>query len=323
MELRHLRYFAAAAGQLSFTRAAASLRVAQPSLSVQIRNLEEEVGTRLIDRDRNHVALTDAGAVFLQDAKQILADVGRAVERAREAAAGKLGSLHIGAVATLTFPFLPAALARFRATCPHVDISTTECPAADLAPRLMSGDLHLGFVASPFEKQLPRENFARRKILRSPLVVILGPDHPLANARRVSLRDFARDRFLPIAVPGFEGFRQWIEAMCHKAGFAPRFGLGANSPESLASMVAAGKGVSLTAKLYERPPSAGYIFKPVSDPGLEFEYFAVWKARNPSAALNNFLNLLGNVAENESLMSRERKRTKHGGLKTSLPGTRR
>lgn len=316
MELRHLRYFVAVAGQLSFTRAAASLRVAQPSLSVQIRDLEEEVGTKLIDRDRNHVALTDAGAVFLQDARQILADTGRAVDRAREAAAGKLGSLRIGAVATLSFPFLPAALARFRATCPNVDISTFECPTAQLAPRLLSGDLHLGFVAGPFEKQFPRKNFARQQILRSQLVVILGPDHPLAGARVVRLSDFARDRFLPIAIPGFEGFRQWIEAMCRKAGFAPRFGPGANSPEILAAMVAEGKGVSLTAKIYERPSSAGYIFKPLSDSALEFEYFAVWKERNTSAALKNFLNLLGHIREAESLPKRKGKLTKRGGLAT-------
>src|SRR3954452_24858941 len=113
MELRHLRYFVAVAEELSFSRAAGRLRLAQPSLSAQIRDLEEELGFPLLDRSRNHVFLTDAGRVFLHESKELLERAEAAIKRAWEAARGRAGELRVGTVAPLTLSFLPASLSVF------------------------------------------------------------------------------------------------------------------------------------------------------------------------------------------------------------------
>src|SRR5882757_2096681 len=126
MELRHLRYFVAVAEALSFSRAAASLRLAQPSLSTQIRDLENDLGLQLLERNRNRVALTDVGAIFLKEAKQVLARADKAVARAHEAAAGRAGELRIGSMGPLTISFLPACLHRLHVSLPRARVSVLE-----------------------------------------------------------------------------------------------------------------------------------------------------------------------------------------------------
>jgi DNA-binding transcriptional LysR family regulator len=112
MELRHLRYFIAVGKLLSFSRAAVQLHIAQPSLSVQLRDLEDELGFRLLDRDRTHVALTEAGAVFLREAQQVLAIAETAIQRGREAAAGQAGGLHTQRLPEIALPSLTLTTAK-------------------------------------------------------------------------------------------------------------------------------------------------------------------------------------------------------------------
>src|SRR5690606_32067538 len=107
VELRHLRYFVAVAEELSFTRAAARLHTAQPSLSQQIRQLEKELGVKLLDRSRHHVAVTNAGRVFLQQAKDILGRVDHAGRLARQAADGLAGELSVGTFPSADVRILP------------------------------------------------------------------------------------------------------------------------------------------------------------------------------------------------------------------------
>src|SRR5664279_401085 len=115
MELRHLRYFVTVAEELNFRRAAERLHVVQPALSRQIKDLEYDLRVRLLDRDTVRVRLTDAGRVFLDEARQILAHAERAKEMARDAAAGRRGRLVIGNVGPVTTSFMPASLTAFRA----------------------------------------------------------------------------------------------------------------------------------------------------------------------------------------------------------------
>src|SRR3954447_14733009 len=108
MELRHLRYFVAVAEELHFGRAAARLHLAQPPLSRQIRQLEAELGVLLLERSRRRVRLTDAGAVFLAEARAILAHVDRAAEAARQAARGERGTLAVGFIGAASYSVLPS-----------------------------------------------------------------------------------------------------------------------------------------------------------------------------------------------------------------------
>ncbi len=289
MELRHFRYFAAVAETLSFTRAAASLRLAQPSLSKQIRNFEDEIGVRLFDRDRNHVALTPAGTVMLDEARRLLSAAELAVRHARAAAEGRTGELRIAAVSPLTLAFLPASLAHFRQKFPDVQVSLQEKLYGGIPGALRSGDLDLGIVAAWDGRKHP--GITSKCLLQCPVVVMMNPSHPLARKRTLSLHDLKDEVFLSVRFSGSGRHRAWIEAIARAAKFKPRFGEETDSPDGLPGMVAAGRGISLVAKIYERPSSPGYTFRTLSDPDLKFELHALWMRSNRSVPLANFMKI--------------------------------
>src|SRR5260370_37406037 len=123
MELRHLRYFVAVTEAKSFRRAAEQLHIAQPPLSVQIRQLEEEVGATLLERSKRHVALTEAGAAFLVEARQILAQAGKAPDIARRASRGETGQLSIGFMSSADLNVLPSTYPIFPEPLPNVRVT--------------------------------------------------------------------------------------------------------------------------------------------------------------------------------------------------------
>jgi DNA-binding transcriptional LysR family regulator len=296
MELRHLRYFVAVGELLSFSRAAVQLRLAQPSLSTQIRDLENELGFRLLDRDRNHVALTDAGSVFLRESRHVLAVAETAVKRGRDAAAGDAGELRLAAMGPATFSFFPACLARFRAAVPGARVTVTEMLASEQLGKLMRGELHAGFISAPFPRLAGAKHLKAVKILRSPLVVLLVPEHPLARGPAVRLQDLVEETFLHIRNYGAETHRIWTHEICRKAGFTPRFGAAALNLDNLTSMVAAGEGVALTAKLVLRGPTAGCVDTPIAETNLCCELLAVSNPQFHSGLVGRFLDIVATEA---------------------------
>ena len=309
MELRHLRYFIAVATELSFVRAAGRLRIAQPSLSAQIRKLEEELGFRLLDRSRSHVALTDAGSVFLEDARDVVARVEAAVKRARGATQGKAGELRIATISLFTHTFLPASLPHFTEAYPDVKVSISEMGPDNQAIRLAKGEIHLGFTAAPFPAIDKLERFHLHRLLRSPLVVLLNPRHPLAGGKSVSLRDLRKDTFIDFQMHRPHAYRLWAASICKQLKFKPEFGLAAENPENMIDMVAANQGIALVPKLTLRQLSGGVVVCPIAEKELEFELFAMWDPNFPSALLKNFLKIV--LAEAETVQ-----RTLYADLQT-------
>lgn len=291
MELRHLRYFVAVAEELSFIRAAARLRLAQPSLSAQIRALEEEMGVTLLDRSRNHVLLTDAGRVFLAEAQELLARADSAVKRAREASHGLIGELRIGTVAPLSMSFLPASLAAFHRAYPEIAVTVKESALLQLARGVADGQLHLAFIPMPQCDRKEMEKLSYRLLLSSPILAVLNPRHPLASQPDISIRDLRHETFLQMRIHQSDGHRRWMESVCKQAGFKPRFGAEAESPEGLASMVALGGGVSMLARFSERPPTSGYVFRPIREAEIRFELMAFWNPNVTSKMQENFLKI--------------------------------
>jgi DNA-binding transcriptional LysR family regulator len=303
MELRHLRYFVAVAEALSFSRAAVRLRLAQPSLSKQIKDLEAELGMPLLERDRNHVALTDAGAVFLKEARQVLARAEVAVKRARDAAAGARGELHIATMGPLTFSFLPLCLTKFRGQIPRARVTVTEMPPSEQFSKVAAGDIQVGFVPAPLPRAAARQ-LVSTPILLSPLVVMMAPDHPLAKGSSVKLRDLDDETFLHIRLHGAETQRAWTQELCRRVGFTPRFGAGASNPDNLVTMVAAGEGVALIPKIAQRGPAPGCAYLRVAESRLAYELVAITSARHSSVLTKQFLNIcVGEGAEVQAQMS--------------------
>ncbi len=184
MELRHLRYFVAVAEELSFTRAAARLRTAQPSLSQQIRQLEKSVGARLLDRSRQHVSLTHAGRIFLQQAKDILARVEHAGRLAKQTADGRAGELAIGTFPSADVRILPALRPLVAEHLPDLRLVLHSKYAVEPIAGLESGVLDVAFIRGPHEA----DGLEAVELLRERLVIVLPSHHALARRKTIPVK---------------------------------------------------------------------------------------------------------------------------------------
>src|ERR1041385_4156652 len=154
MELRHLRYFVAVAEEQNVTRAAVRLHVSQPPLSRQIRNLEDELGTALFNREAKALRLTEAGRVFLTEARIILQRADDAVQMAKAIAGGKRGEIHVGYAPSLTVELLPRALKYFRESNPDVHVQLQDLSTREMLRGLNEGKLHAALLVQVPPKAL-------------------------------------------------------------------------------------------------------------------------------------------------------------------------
>src|SRR5213592_3985790 len=187
MELRHLRYFVAVAGELNFTKAAERLHLAQPSLTRQIHNLEEEIGVLLLNRSKNHVDLTEEGRAFLIDAKRVLALAAESVQNVQCLSRGETGRLNIAYLSHFNFELLPKTLVAFRQACPQIALNLFDMTPAEQFHALEARKIDLGFVGlrSPTApKDLQWESIARHKA-----VVVLPVKHSLAKKHQIRLKE--------------------------------------------------------------------------------------------------------------------------------------
>ena len=221
MKLRQLEYFVMVADEGGFNRAAQRLHVAQPSLSVQIRSLEEEVGARLFERDKHHVFLTQAGKRFQQHARSILSLAETAKIEARCAEAGELGALNVGYSASAMFSdVLPAAIRQFRQQFPHVVLTLHDVPSLEQLHGLLERTLDLGILRKP-EVRIPA-GIEISEWYRAPLVVAIQQDHPLARRPSLSLSQLKAEPFVTYPREAGTGLYWQILDICAHAGFRPR-----------------------------------------------------------------------------------------------------
>lgn len=293
MELRHLRYFVAVAETLNYRRAAEAIRVAQPALSKQIKDLEDAVGARLLDRNTGGVVLTDAGTVFLDEARDILERVDMAAKAAREAQAGRSGRLTVGSLGAVSASFLPATLAAFRARFPGIEVNLHEAPAPDQIHALQTGVIQLGFTIDPAPLRIP--SLASTEIAAARVAVALARTHRLAANAAVSLADLSDETFFCLGDTERHVLHlKLMEDIFAARGIRHRPIKRVNGLESLVALVTGGHGVSL---LLPFPPSAGredLVFRPVAEAGedLLVHILAVWHSRGSSQLVRNFLEVL-------------------------------
>ncbi len=294
MELRHLRYFLAVADELSFRGASRKLHVAQPSLGRQIRDLEDEVGERLFDRDRRQVSLTDAGRVLLGEAQIVLAAAEHALQAARDAARGDRGVLRIGNIGRLSSSFLARGFATFREQHPRVEIELVELNGDEQRDALRRGVIDVGLQPREHGVTLDGE-LSSALVIRSPIVALLPANHRLAAERAVTLSSLSDEPFLKFQGRVGTGYERFVSDLCRTfGGFAARFASPAvDNPETLYSLVAAGRGVVLIPKVVTKrsPASSGWIARPVRTIPL-FELNAVWRTVNTSLVLESYLRRL-------------------------------
>lgn len=286
MELRHLHHFLVLAEDLNFSRAAERLQIAQPSLSQQIRQLESELETELVDRSVRPIRLTNAGQLLLQNASSIVAEVEETARQVRRAGRGEVGRLRIGYCYGGLYDLVLALLRRLRAAWPDTNIVVLQLPEREQIPALLTHrvDVVLGRVTEPVPSDVVAMPLRDER-----LIAILPTDHPLAGAPTVKLPDLGSEpfvmfprRFEPLV------FDNYIQA-CVKAGFTLRLDHEVSDAQTQALAIAAGLGIGLSGDhLALRFPELVYV--PV-EPAVTIAKIAAFWCDSPSLqSLRPFLH---------------------------------
>ncbi len=294
MELRHLRYFVAVAEERGFSRAARRLHVAQPALSRQVRELEEELGVRLLHRDSHSVRLTESGEIYLERCRSILDQVSRAGDEVRRAARGEIGKLSVAFIGSLGHELLPLVLQRFRQHHPEVLLELHETSPGDQLEQLKEGRLDVGFVG--MADSPPGGSVEVETLLEEPLVVALPADHPLASRTRLRLDDVRTERLLLTARRTTPVAHHWLIHLCRETGFEPRVTMEVDRAPTVLNYIAAGFGVSIFPETISRHPAPGVVFVPTAPGTPRYRFCLAWQAVTASEVVRRFLRIAREVA---------------------------
>jgi DNA-binding transcriptional LysR family regulator len=275
MELRHLRYFSAVAQELSFTKAAARLRVAQSAVSAQIQDLETELGVILLERSRRRVRLTAAGQAFLDASERILRSVEEASRQARRISHGEYGSLAVGFIGSQSHEWMPRVLKRFRAKYPEVEVTLTEMHPSQQLDALLARTLDVGLVG-PIDGKPPPGLYLECFSEEVP-VVAMPTDHRLARQTKLALANLKDEPFILTSERNSPNYRSLISRMCERAGFVPRVVQEVDRARTGVQYVAAGFGISIFAEHISRLPAPGVRFVPLAQPILKMRYGMAWR----------------------------------------------
>jgi DNA-binding transcriptional LysR family regulator len=288
MELRHLRYFKTVAEELSFTRAAALLHVAQSAVSAQVRDLESELGVGLFERTSRQVQLTAAGKIFLTGIDQVfqtLEDTGRKLRRIGR---GDAASLAIGFIGAQSHEWMPQVLKRFRSTHPGVEVSLTEMVPSEQLEALLARTLDVGLVG-PIDGK-PPPGLRLECITEEDPVVGVPNDHPVAKMVSVSLAQLRDEPFILTSSKNSPNYRTWLSRLCYRAGFVPRVVQEVDRARTGVQYVAAGFGISIFAEHISRLPAPGVSFVPLHPVGPKIRYGVAWRRGPVSEVVRRFID---------------------------------
>lgn len=285
MELRQLRYFVAVAEELSFSRAAKRINVSQPPLSRQVSSLERELGVRLLERNYHSVSLTAAGAVFLDQARDVLRSLENAASTTQRAAQGETGSLVLGFGGSAAYAFMPAILRTFRKRYPAVKVSLDQLALIDQISALHSRRIDIGFVLLPFEDR----SIAYESMMRDRLVVAVPSDHPLAQSPSVRLKELKAFDFVGFSRSGRFGYHSHTLDLCRRAGFVPRIVKETAPMVSVIGLVASGLGISIVPSMAQRLHISDARYVPIKDSYAYMDFAFAWNKENSSPVLRAFL----------------------------------
>ena len=293
MELRQLRYAVAVAAYRHFTKAAASVPVAQPALSHQVKLLELELGIELFERSRGGVRLTEAGEIFIARARRALAEVDAARDEIAALKGLASGRLVLGAMQALASLDLPRLLATFHAAHPGIEVSLREDSTRDMFMMAARGEIDLAIAALDVDRPAGLDAIP---LVREPVLMAVPAAHPLAHRESVAVQDFRHETFIFFGQG--TGLRTITEKAAERAGFTPRASFETGSLDRLLALVSEGLGVALVpASTVRGPRPPGIAALPVS-PAIDRTVGAVWRAdHRHTPATAAFLALLREHAD--------------------------
>lgn len=260
MELRHVRYFHAVVTHGGFSAAARALRVAQPAVSQAVKDLESELGVRLLARNTRSVRKTAAGEVFAGHAVALLERAAEAAEATRRAARGEAGTLRLAFLGSATSPFLPELVREYRRRFPSVNLRLHEMTPAQQAAAFSERRIDLGF-SRRFGPEGRDLGLAEERIYDDRLVLVLPVGHRLAKGEPPALRDCATEPFVVFHREGAPRLYDATLALCHRAGFVPRVVAEPEHMATLITQVEAETGLALVPGCVRNLASRAVVFR--------------------------------------------------------------
>ena len=257
--LRELECFIAVAEELSFTRAAERLRLAQPPLSRHIKALEGKLEVELLERSRRHVAITSAGLAFLAEARDILLRLRRAGEMARRTARGETDQVKVGFVSAVLSQELVGVFTSFGKKHPHIRMQLYDLLPSEQLEALARGEIEVGFIGVAPEKLPPGLEVTRWR--EEELLVFLPPNHPLAAKAGVKLAELANEPFVMISAAAAPAYHTYLHRLCLEAGFRPRIVQEAVRAQAVAALTVAGAGVAILPASLNRITGNGLVLR--------------------------------------------------------------
>ena len=288
MELRHLRYVVAVAEALNFGRASGHLGIAQPSLSNQIRQLESELQATLFVRTTRRVQLTEAGRLFLEQAREVLAHADRAAVVARRAARGEVGMLRVGSAYWTDTACILASLAAFHRQNPGIqfDLRTLSAPLQLAA--LRDDRLDVGFVRPPVDEPALDSEL----LMSEPFVVALPANHRLVSRPRLTVANLANEAFILLQRESVPVYHDLVLKSCREAGFVPHVPHEVSQPQMVLGLVASGMGVSLVPHSVRKARASGVVFRPLSPSPRVLRTALAWRRDAASPLIARFLQVV-------------------------------
>lgn len=309
MELRHLRYFVAAAETENVSRAALKLHVSQPALSRQIKDLEEELGFPLFERGAKSVRLTDGGRAFLSEARAVLQRAEQAVSAARAVATGGSGELHLGYAPSPTVRILPPSLREFQARMPKVRVKLHDMSTQEMLAGVSDGKLQMAFVVKPSRSMLRGLQF--EELVRDQMCLAVPPGHRLASSRTLSLTAAAKEPLVIFSRKEYPEYHEYLEAEFARIRAKPQI---AEEHDGSASMIAAiesGAGVAIVPLSFSCSSGPRLHLVPLAPQPEPLVIGAVWVPAGLTLAAKAFLNAARDAVKNlQPLSSGERTKAK-------------
>jgi len=287
MELRHLRYFVVVAEELNFTRAAKRLGISQPPLSLQIQQLEKEIGALLLRRKTRGVELTNAGKLMLEEARVILKQVDLTKAAMRRRTRGETGRINIGAGgATYFHPIIPAIIREYRKRYPEIVLSPESSNSPLLVAQLRAKAIDVAFIWLPIDDSA---DLALESLVDEEMVAVLPPGHALNDSVSASLAALSKEPFILPPREINPGVYDSIISACQRAGFTPRLGPQVPQVVSTVAMVAAGLGLSIVPHCISRIHADGVTYLPIAGDAPRLGISLAYRRDDDSPAVQNFV----------------------------------
>ena len=303
MELRHLRYFVQVAEEQHYGRAAERLRVAQPALSRQIQDLEEEIGFKLFDRLPRGVKIGAAGKLFMEDARRILQQVNEATARAKRVAAGQSGTLRVGFVESVSWHgVVPDSFRQFRERQPDVELQLKPASSMEQTEAVQSGRLDAGFVFTI--AHIGRE-LAQLPVASLNLMLAAPKGHPLTKLKKLRLRDLRDAAFVWFPRRESPAYYDRLMHECFRGGLkSPHVVQEALNEATILSLVSCRLGVAFVSSATRWRCPESVVVLPVTDLNLPLPLALIWRKDNVSPLLAKFVADVRQLPEVEAFTNR-------------------